>query len=84
MLHVLTKQTIDILTKLLSNIQIHYILLICLHYIKAKLENSMNLKIRVKQTISLSTLVVNADPVKDLSSLSKKHKIANQFEKHAF
>lgn len=44
----------------------------------------MNLKIRVKQTISLTTLVVNADPVKDLSGLRKKHKIANQFEKHAF
>lgn len=84
LLYILTKKNLDHLTKQLSNIQIHYILLICLQYIKAKLKNSMDLKIRVKQTISLTTLVVNAEPGKDLSSLSKKHKIANQFEKDAF
>lgn len=70
LLHVLQKEPIDNLIKQLSNIHSLYF-----SYISTtqNYEKNMNLKVRVKQTISFLVffLVVNANSVKDLSVLKK-------------
>lgn len=68
LLHVLQKEPIDNLIKQLSNIHSLYF-----SYISTtqNYEINMNLKVRVKQTISLFFLVVNANSVKDLHVLKK-------------